>query len=291
MANSKNTQILLVEDCPEDEARIRAAFDESSWHVCDLIPAGSFCEARDFLACHAFDAILLNLSLPDGETLLDTFTTLHGMAGGAPVIVLADEEDEPLALTLLREGAQEVVVKADLEPRLLARLLRHSMERQRRSKAVEAVSFFDELTGLYNDRGFAALAEHDAGMARRTRVPMLLSVVEIAGFPGDARQARDLIMVRAAEFLNACFAGNAVLGRIGECKFGVCSLAFTETGLEHIIHLFERELDSPSQSRRRYPVELRLGSATYSAERPGGLSELLAEAESRLAPKIGMVAI
>ncbi len=57
-------------------------------------------------------------------------------ANGIPVVVLADEADENLAHRLLREGAQDVLVKPELECALLARSIRYAIERQRRTRPI-----------------------------------------------------------------------------------------------------------------------------------------------------------
>jgi DNA-binding NarL/FixJ family response regulator len=62
-----------------------------------------------------FDAILLNLSLPDGDTLLATFGKIQAAAVSRPILILADSGDENLAHTLLRHGAQDVLVKSQIE--------------------------------------------------------------------------------------------------------------------------------------------------------------------------------
>ena len=59
-------------------------------------------DALDCLRQEQFDAVLLNLSLPDSPALLDTFVEANAMCRGAPIVVLADEEDENLANCLLR---------------------------------------------------------------------------------------------------------------------------------------------------------------------------------------------
>ena len=69
-------------------------------------------------------------------------------------MVLADEPDENLANRLLREGAQDVLLKSELECAPLARAIRYAIERQRRASAARASAFVDHLTGVLTRDAF-----------------------------------------------------------------------------------------------------------------------------------------
>jgi DNA-binding NarL/FixJ family response regulator len=97
------------------------------------VQVGQLADAIDGLHRYTFDIVLVNLSLPDSPTLLDSFLGVHSNARGVPIVVLADDADENLANRLLREGAQDVLVKPELECAPLARSIRYAVERQRRA--------------------------------------------------------------------------------------------------------------------------------------------------------------
>ena len=77
------------------------------------------------------DAILLNLSLPDSRVLHETFMSVFGVARSTPILVIADEPDSSLETLLLREGAQDFLLKSELDAEPLARRMKHAVERQR----------------------------------------------------------------------------------------------------------------------------------------------------------------
>jgi len=87
-------------------------------------------EALVLLAKGGIDIVLLDLGLPDGYGL-DTVRRAHAVAPEIPLIVLTGLEDEALAAEALREGAQDYLIKGQIENRALPRALRHSIERQR----------------------------------------------------------------------------------------------------------------------------------------------------------------
>ena len=148
MLDARILKLLLVEDSLEDERLLSEALLEIEerwlwrpWHSAGIVPVDSLTDALDCLRHglkedDAFDAILLNLSLPDSPTLLDCFFEVSALAGGTPIIVLADESDESLAACLLREGAQDVLVKSEIECVPLSRAIRYAIERERRAPSV-----------------------------------------------------------------------------------------------------------------------------------------------------------
>jgi two-component system sensor histidine kinase UhpB len=133
-------KILLVEDDLEDADLLEEAFVEieenrqwCNWRTASVVQVGQLADAIDGLHRYTFDIVLVNLSLPDSPTLLDSFLGVHSNARGVPIVVLADDADENLANRLLREGAQDVLVKPELECAPLARSIRYAVERQRRA--------------------------------------------------------------------------------------------------------------------------------------------------------------
>jgi DNA-binding NarL/FixJ family response regulator len=140
VADPRILKILLVEDDLEDEHLLSEALIEieengqwCNWRSANIVQVGHLADAIDGLHHHTFDIVLVNLSLPDSPTLLDSFLGIHSNARGVPIVVLADEADENLAHRLLREGAQDILVKPELECAPLARSIRYAIERQRRA--------------------------------------------------------------------------------------------------------------------------------------------------------------
>ena len=82
------------------------------------------------LAKGGVDIVLLDMGLPD-EHGLDTVRRAHAAAPGVPVIVLTGLDDEALAAEAMKEGAQDYLIKGQIESRALPRALRHAIERHR----------------------------------------------------------------------------------------------------------------------------------------------------------------
>src|SRR6185503_18571340 len=85
--------------------------------------------------------ILLDLTLPDSFGL-ETFAQMHASAPAVPIIVLSGRDDEALAIKTVHEGAQDYLVKGQVDGRLLVRAMRYAVERKR---AEEALAYEREL--------------------------------------------------------------------------------------------------------------------------------------------------
>lgn len=82
------------------------------------------------------DAVLLDLELPDSYGQ-DTFTKFYAQAAAVPVVVLTSTDDETQAAKAVQLGAQDFLVKGQVDPNLLVRALRYAIERQRLLQELE----------------------------------------------------------------------------------------------------------------------------------------------------------
>ena len=129
MQKKSATQLLLVEDNPGDARLIREMFNDEGSYDIELTHVQSVREAEKHLEMHAADIILLDLFLPDGQGL-ETLRKIHAIAPRIPLAVLTGLDDESIAVQALQEGAQDYLIKGEIEPRGLLRALRHSIERK-----------------------------------------------------------------------------------------------------------------------------------------------------------------
>ena len=86
--------------------------------------------AFNLVETRSFGAVLLDLCLPDGDGL-ETLEQIRHLAASLPVIVLTDVDDDGMALSAIKNGAQDWLPKLDLDRNLLTRTIRHAIERKR----------------------------------------------------------------------------------------------------------------------------------------------------------------
>lgn len=123
-------KLLLVEDNPGDVRFLQEILKESPDVEFEFHHADRLDSALQLLAGDSFDIILLDLSLPDGSGL-DTVVRTREAAAHVPIVVLTGLNDEALALNSVREGAQDYLVKGQIEIDVLVRAIRYAIERHR----------------------------------------------------------------------------------------------------------------------------------------------------------------
>jgi diguanylate cyclase (GGDEF)-like protein len=128
--NEKPLHVLLVEDNGVDALLLREMFSKEAPGSLELTYLTCVSDALLHLAKGGVDIVLLDTGLPDTHGL-DSVRRVHELAPNVPVIVLAGLNDETLASEALKEGAQDYLIKGQLESRALPRALRHAVERHR----------------------------------------------------------------------------------------------------------------------------------------------------------------
>jgi diguanylate cyclase (GGDEF)-like protein/PAS domain S-box-containing protein len=121
--------LLLVEDNPGDARLLREMFNEQGLLNIDLTHVECMGEAEEHLGRSAFDIILLDLGLPD-EQGLGAVRRAHMAAPRVPLVVLTGSDDESMATQALQEGAQDYLIKGQIDGRGLLRALRYAVERK-----------------------------------------------------------------------------------------------------------------------------------------------------------------
>ena len=123
-------RILLVEDSPGDARLIRETLRDAGSLAFELRHVDRLAAALPLLAAREADVVLLDLSLPDAHGL-ETVTRTLAAAPEVPIVVLTGLDDETVAIQAVQAGAQDYLVKGQVEPGMLARALRYAMERKR----------------------------------------------------------------------------------------------------------------------------------------------------------------
>jgi signal transduction histidine kinase/DNA-binding response OmpR family regulator len=126
------TKILLVEDNLGDAGLIKAALreDSSAAPTFDLVHAERLSEALKLLREADFGLVLLDLMLPDGSGV-NNVVRVKDVAPSLPIVIMSGINDEAVAIEAMRNGAQDYLIKGEVEASLLARALRYAIERKR----------------------------------------------------------------------------------------------------------------------------------------------------------------
>jgi len=161
MSIRPSTRLLLVEDNPGDARLLEEMLKASVSHNLELTHVGSMRAAVAILAERATDIILLDLGLPDAQGL-EAVRRAHDAAPNIPVVVLTGRDDELMAGQALQEGAEDYLIKGQIEPRGLLRALRYAIERKVMEEALFAEKERAEVT--LNSIGDAVISTDVAGI-------------------------------------------------------------------------------------------------------------------------------
>ncbi|MDQ7788349.1 MAG: sigma-54 dependent transcriptional regulator [Thermodesulfovibrionales bacterium] len=121
--------ILLVEDNPGDVALFKEILDEVNMVHFELTHCTMLSSALTLLSKESFGIILLDLTLPDGKGI-DTVVCMHAAVPNIPIVVMSTLDDEELAVQAVHEGAQDYLVKGQIDGNLLIRAMRYAIERK-----------------------------------------------------------------------------------------------------------------------------------------------------------------
>jgi len=113
-------KLLMIEDNPRDARLIHEMLSEADGAPFDSESVNGLSKGLERLATGYFDVLLLDLGLPDSQGL-DTFNKLHAQSPQVPVVILTDLDDASLAYKAVRNGAQDYLVKSQMNSNLLIR--------------------------------------------------------------------------------------------------------------------------------------------------------------------------
>jgi len=154
--------VLLVEDSAADALLLRTTLESARSVTFQVTHVERLSEALSRVAQERFDVVLLDLSLPDSSGL-DTVTRLHAQAPRLPIVILTGFDDETLAVEAVHAGAQDYLVKGQIEGRMLVRAIRYAIERQRADDALRQRDWLDVTLASIGD---AVIATDTSGIIR-----------------------------------------------------------------------------------------------------------------------------
>ena len=129
----RRIRALLIEDNPGDARLIEMMLAEADRESFEVRHVDRLEDGLRELGAGGIDVVLSDLSMPDSHGL-DTFLRLHTRAPHVPIIVLSGLNDTTVALNAVHQGAQDYLIKGEVDGQLLARAMRYAIERKRMSE-------------------------------------------------------------------------------------------------------------------------------------------------------------
>ncbi len=251
-----------------------------------LVHLEKLSEILKYLEDESPDVILLDLSQPKGGGI-EVFLLVYNITPIIPIIVVTGTVNQKLALQTALEGAQDSLVKTDLNSYLLSRSMRYAMGRQKHLKQERAFSIIDELTGLYNRRGFLVHADEQIKLSDKSGKSLLLVFADMDGLKtiNDTlgHHTGDLALMETAHVLREAFRETDLLGRLGGDEFVALLPCGGEINEESLVKRFRDTLEVHNTfAERSFKLSASMGIALYDPKSPGSAAALLSKADTAM---------
>jgi diguanylate cyclase (GGDEF)-like protein len=227
--NEACLKLLLVEDNPGDVRLLKECLADTGSVRFSITSAGCMKDAARILHDESFDIILLDLSLPDSHGF-DSFISIKMNAPEIPIVLLTGIDDEQLAVRAVQNGAQDYLVKGQVEGSILIRALRYAIERHSMLQELERIrnlehqmAYYDSLTGLPNRQLFYDRLNQGIYHAERYDTRLALMFLDLDGFKDvndrHGHNTGDMLLQAVAGRLKDCLRQSDTVARIGGDEF------------------------------------------------------------------------
>jgi len=168
--SSNPINIVLVEDNPGDARLISELLKDVRGDVYKLVHVDRLSKGTEYLKQAEIDVVLLDLSLPDASGL-QAILTLNNCTQKVPIIVLTGLNDEEMAVSAVQAGAQDYLIKGQVDGKLLWRSIRYAIQRKQLEHKLAYIATHDSLTGLpnrflFNDRLALAITQTERNASK-----------------------------------------------------------------------------------------------------------------------------
>jgi diguanylate cyclase (GGDEF)-like protein len=200
--------------------------------------------------------------------------------------VLASDDDlarilhevDEISKTLKSDAPDKQAFKIAHHPAVWGAVKQTLLDRELRYLALT-----DDLTCLYNRRGFFAAAAQLLKLAHRNAQNLLVFFCDVDNLKMTndtfGHREGDLALVRAADALEQTFRDSDILARIGGDEFAVLALEASGLSQGIILDRLEKNLKIANASEKRYELSLSVGVARFDPKRAVSLGELMSEAD------------
>lgn len=232
-----------------------------------------------------YDMILVSADQPAAR-LVNAIARARDHAPGVAVLVLPETLSGPQAEQELREALARGAGPAGRSSEAMTWAVSCAERLRQTGQGLLHLALRDDLTGLYNRRGFSLVAHEYRRTACRMNKRMLLLFADL----DDLKQINDRFghaegdqaLMRAAASLRATFRGSDVIARFGGDEFAALALQRERGGVDAVWRRLRKNLAACSAQEPRYRLSLSVGVAHFDPAHPLSLQQLVADADQAL---------
>ncbi len=217
-------KLLLVEDDHKEALMINNMLKEGLQNQYTLEQRLSVSEALDLAQRQSFQAIILDLHLPEGKTF-ESIPQFIQYCPEAPILILSSVEDEAQAILAVKSGAQDYLIKGQTSSSTLCRAIRYAMERHRATQHITQLAHYDHLTGLANRGLFYERLNYAVARCNRNDMALALMFLDLDHFKAIndtlGHECGDSLLKTVATRIKKCIREIDTGVRLGGDEFAV----------------------------------------------------------------------
>jgi diguanylate cyclase (GGDEF)-like protein len=279
-------KLLLVEDVILNAKITEQMLKKSAVHRYAVVHESTLAGAIAALKIDEFSAMLIDLNLPDSEGL-GTLEAFLKAAPDVPAIVLTASNAHETGFEAVKLGAQDFLVKGDFNYLGLDRAILFAIERHKMQWTIRQLAVVDELTSLYNRRGFNALHGDIIEKVRKSSERGYLIFFDLDRFKqiNDqlGHQKGDEALVEFAKNLRSIFRTNALVVRLGGDEFVVMGVEVEPGQVDQALQILEITLSVRNRpGAADFLLEASSGVVYFDASSSLSIEELSASADAAL---------
>lgn len=285
---NKKISLLLIDEDEEKTTLYHNLLKKGDFHLggYEVTALHALQPALALLATHTFDLIITTLFLPDSSGI-ETYHQLRKKALETPIVILCRPIDEELALETITQGAQDYLPKTEITASSLNRLVLAALERNAVRRALRALSFTDELTGLYNRRGFITLTKQQIDLSQRQKQGFYLFLIDLDSLKeiNDTfgHSQGDQALISTAHSIKKAFRSSDIVARIGGDEFAAVALNIApEKGIILKQHLLEIIQALNASKKHPFTLSVSVGMVYYDPTHLPTLDQLMKRADEEM---------
>ena len=283
---SQTYKVLLVEDVLMIAKITEQMLKKSPTNKYPCVWKTRLADSIAVLKAEEFDVILLDLNLPDSREL-DTVSRVVEVAPEVPIIVLTASNSDETGLRAVQLGAQDFLLKGDFNYLTLDRAIIYAIERHRLQRTIRQLAVLDELTGLYNRRGFNTLNPDVIQRVKTTDLRGYLCYFDLDRFKqindelGHAKG--DEALVEFSATLRNVFRKDTLLVRLGGDEFAAMGVEQQPDQTQDALCALEIVLSvRNSKGTSGFNLEASAGVTYFDKNGPHSIEELAMAADTAL---------
>ena len=274
----------------ETEAHFRNAFDYAAIGMALVSPQGawlrvnrSLCElvgySEEELLRSNFQAITHADDV--GNDLANLYRLIQGET---PTCQVEKRYVHKLGQVVWAMNSVSLVHDSEDKPAHFIFQIQDISERKRAESALQSLSLVDELTGLYNRRGFLAVTEQYLESFQRSDNGLVVLYADLDGLKGIndslGHLEGDRALVRTAEVLKEAFRSSDIIARLGGDEFVLLAGVGADESAESLMDRLQQKIALANAQRNRpYDLSISIGVAHYDPDEACTIEELMGRAD------------